>query len=109
MVATLSPFGLWNDLPGTMAHLKALGVAYITILFFKENTPSANTPKPFLANLRAEHPQLLDADWQAERLAEVQAVLAWSAFWWARRGLPPSPLHIVLPPLDEGHFSDYAL
>jgi hypothetical protein len=34
----------------------------------------ANTPKPFLAYLRAEHPQLLDADWQAERLAEVLGV-----------------------------------
>jgi hypothetical protein len=74
VAATLSPFGLWNDLSGTMEHLKALGVAYITILTFKENTPSANTPKSFLTYLRAEHPQLLDADWQAERLAEVQGV-----------------------------------
>ena len=73
VVATLSPFGLWNDLPGTMARLKRLGVAYVTVLFFKENTHSANTPKDFLAYLRTEYPQLLDPDWQAARMAEIQA------------------------------------
>ena len=74
VVATLSPFGLWNDLPGTMAQLKSLGVAYITVLFFKEKTHSANTPKNFLAYLRTQYPQLLDPNWQAARLAEVQGV-----------------------------------
>lgn len=59
VVTTLSPFGLWNDLSGTMAHLDTLGVAYITILFFKESTASANTPRPFLAYLRSHYPQLV--------------------------------------------------
>ena len=74
VVATLSPFGLWNDLPGTMSRLRDLGVAYVTILFFKEGTRWANTPRPFLEMLRAEHPQLLDPRWQEERAAEVRQV-----------------------------------
>ena len=74
VVVTLSPFGLWNDLSGAMARLKALGVAYVTVLFFKENTASANTPRPFLTYLRAEYPQLLEPEWQAARLAEIQHI-----------------------------------
>lgn len=74
VVTTLSPFGMWNDLTGTMEHIKRLGVAYVTLLFFKEHTSSANTPVRFLAYLRTEYPQLLDPDWQAERQGEVEAV-----------------------------------
>jgi DNA repair photolyase len=74
VVATLSPFGLWTNLPATLHQLKAWGVAYITVLFFKEGTSSANTPQHFLTYLRAQYPVLLDPAWQAERIQEIQAV-----------------------------------
>jgi DNA repair photolyase len=51
VVATLSPFGLWKDLEGTLRQFKAWGVAYITVLFFKEHTRYANTPEEFLLYL----------------------------------------------------------
>jgi DNA repair photolyase len=35
VVATLSPFGLWLDLTGTLNRFKAWGVAYVTCLFTK--------------------------------------------------------------------------
>jgi len=60
VVATLSPFALWKDLGGTLRSLDAAGVAYVTILFFKENTHGARTPAPFLNFLHATHPELLD-------------------------------------------------
>jgi hypothetical protein len=74
VVATLSPFGLWDDLEGTAAQLKALGVAYLTILFFKDGGGSTNTPKSFLSLLRTKHPEVLDRDWQEERLAEIRGI-----------------------------------
>lgn len=74
VVATLSPCGLWSNLTGALRQLKAWGVAYVTCLFFKENTDSANTPAHFLAYLRQEYPQLLDPSWQRERLREMRAV-----------------------------------
>lgn len=74
VVATLSPCGLWSDLRGTLQQFKAWGVTYITCLFFKVNTYSANTPARFLAYLRREYPALLDPRWQRERLREMWAV-----------------------------------
>jgi DNA repair photolyase len=74
LVATLSPLGYWDDLMGTLERFREWGVAYITTLFFKENTSSSNTPRRFLRYLKAEHPTLLDPIWQAERVAEMQAV-----------------------------------
>ena len=74
VVATLSPLALWNDLPGTMVRLKAVGVQYITILFFKERTSSANTPPRFTQYLRGHYPMVLDPQWQQERFQEVQAI-----------------------------------
>jgi hypothetical protein len=53
---------------------KAWGVAYITVLFFKEGTTSANTPQHFLTYLREQYPVLLDPAWQAERITEIQEV-----------------------------------
>jgi len=73
-VATLSPLGLWDDLPAALSRLHTFGVAYLTVLPFKERTRSANTPRPFLEYLRREFPLLLDEMWQAERLAEARAV-----------------------------------
>ncbi len=75
VVATLSPFGLWLDLQGTLRRLKELGVAYVTVLFFKQGTSSANTPRNFQKLLQDEYPQVLDPSWQAERLGEMQDVL----------------------------------
>ncbi len=74
VVATLSPFGLWNDLPGALARFKDIGVAYVTVLFFKKGTPSANTPAKFREYLGKTHPELLDPEWQRERLREIRAV-----------------------------------
>ena len=74
VVATLSPLGLWNDLRGTLAQLKAWGVAYITALFFKTNQTGARTPRRFLECLSAEYPELLDPSWQSERVQEMVEV-----------------------------------
>lgn len=74
VVATLSPFGLWNDLPSTLKQFKSWGVAYLTCLFFKENTPSANTPPHFISYLRKHYPILLDPTWQSERVLEMKAI-----------------------------------
>jgi hypothetical protein len=68
----LSPFGFWNDLPGTLAQFKAWGIPYITCLFFKKATDSANTPAPFLNYLAEEHPALLDPTWQRDQLAMLK-------------------------------------
>lgn len=64
VVPTLSPFGLWDNLSGTLCAFKALDIPYITCLFFKEATGSANTPPHFLRYLRHEYPMLLDPIWQ---------------------------------------------
>jgi hypothetical protein len=74
VVATLSPFGLWKDLEGTLKQLRSWGVAYITVLFFKENTASANTPPLFLMYLKKHYPVLLDPSWQGERVQEIKAI-----------------------------------
>lgn len=74
VVVTLSPMALWNDLTGTLQRLKEIGVPYITLLFFKAGTASANTPPAFLEYLRVHYPQLLDPQWQQARLEEVEAV-----------------------------------
>jgi DNA repair photolyase len=64
VVPTLSPFGLWNNLPGTLAQFRAWDIPYITHLFFKRNTDSANTPSHFLSYLERDYPMLLDPAWQ---------------------------------------------
>ncbi|MBI5090937.1 MAG: hypothetical protein HZB26_00670 [Candidatus Hydrogenedentes bacterium] len=74
VVMTLSPFGPWNDLPGALEQFKALGVAYITALFLKCGTRSANTPKLFREYLQENYPYLLDEQWQHERVQEMQSV-----------------------------------
>lgn len=74
VVPTLSPFGLWNDLPGTLKQFKAWDIPYITCLFFKEDTRSANTPPLFLEYLRKEYPFLVDPAWQAERVHEMKDI-----------------------------------
>ncbi len=74
VVPTLSPFGLWHNLPGTLQRFKALEIPYITVLFFKKNTDSANTPARFTTYLQREYPLLLDKNWQAQRLAELRAI-----------------------------------
>jgi DNA repair photolyase len=71
VVATLSPFGLWNDLESTLRQLKSWGVAYITVLFFKEHTRYANTPEEFLQYLRGPYPILLDPNWQEEQVQKI--------------------------------------
>jgi DNA repair photolyase len=74
VVATLSPCGVWNNLSGTLEQFKAWDVAYVTCLFFKENSFASTTPPRFLAYLRQEYPFLLDAAWQRERIREMRAV-----------------------------------
>ncbi|MBI3801675.1 MAG: radical SAM protein [Deltaproteobacteria bacterium] len=74
VVATLSPFGLWHDLQGTLRKFKVWGVTYLTVLFFKEHTGSANTPRLFLAYVRREYPELLDQRWQSARIQEMTEI-----------------------------------
>lgn len=72
VVATLSPLGLWQDLAGTLTHFRDWGVAYLTTLFLKAGTASANTPPHFLSYVREQYPNLLDPAWQAEQLQTMQ-------------------------------------
>jgi DNA repair photolyase len=74
VVPTLSPFGLWNDLPATLQQFKAWGIPYITVLFFKEDTRWANTPPRFLELLHETYPMLLNPQWQAERVREMKTI-----------------------------------
>ena len=78
VVPTLSPFGRWRDLPAALGRFDAWGVAYVTLLFFKQRDPrsrSATTPRRFLEYLARTHPELLDADWQNEHLELIASVL----------------------------------
>ena len=74
VVATLSPFCLWDDLVGTLRRFKTGGVAYITCLFMKVNTMSANTPVGFVGYVRANYPELLDPKWQRGQLRVLQDI-----------------------------------
>jgi DNA repair photolyase/ribosomal protein S27AE len=74
VVATLSPLGLWTDLPSTLEQFRAWDVAYLTCLVFKEHTSSANTPPQFLSYLREHYPLVLDPAWQAEQIQIMQAI-----------------------------------
>jgi hypothetical protein len=74
VVPTFSPLGIWKDLQGTLRQLKDLGIPYITTLFFKEGTRSANTPKVFLEYLRKHHPEVLNSQWQNEMLGMMKEV-----------------------------------
>lgn len=86
VVPTLSPFGLWNDLPSALEQFKAWDIAYITVLFFKEGGKWSNTPKPFLEYLRHEYPVLLSPDWQEERLKEMKAIYGRERVWVGKAG-----------------------
>lgn len=72
VVPTLSPFGFWGDLSGTLEAFRSWGIPFITVLFFKRNTPSSNTPPRFLTYLERNYPTLLDAHWQAEQLHRMR-------------------------------------
>lgn len=74
VVPTLSPFGLWNDLAATLNQFKAWKIPYITCLFFKKSTDSANTPSQFLSYLESKYPMLIDPHWQREQLAQIKTV-----------------------------------
>ena len=76
VVPTLSPFGLWNDLVATLEQFKAWDIPYITTLFFKKATDSANTPSLFLQYLEREYPMLLDPQWQNQQLATLRQIFA---------------------------------
>jgi DNA repair photolyase len=86
VVPTLSPFGLWENLTGTLEQFRAWGIPYITCLFFKKGTDSANTPGRFLGYLQRNYPMLLDPAWQAERLAQMQAVFGENSVLLAKAG-----------------------
>ena len=72
VVATLSPFGPWRDLPAALVRLRELGVSYVTCLFFKAATSTANTPRRFLEHVKREYPFLLDPAWQREMEATMK-------------------------------------
>lgn len=74
VVATLSPLGLWNDLAEGLLRFQAWGVAYITTLFLKAGTASANTPPHFLRYVREQYPELLTPAWHAMQLQTMQNI-----------------------------------
>jgi DNA repair photolyase len=74
VVPTLSPLGMWKDLSGTLKQFKAWEIPYITTLFFKPTTAASSTPRLFLNYLSEHYPNLLDPQWQADRVAEMQQV-----------------------------------
>ncbi|MEZ4669926.1 MAG: hypothetical protein R3E39_18645 [Anaerolineae bacterium] len=74
VVPTLSPFGFWRDLVGTLQQFREWDIPYITCLFFKKDTDSANTPSLFLRYLEREHPLLLNVRWQTEQLQLMRHV-----------------------------------
>jgi len=73
-VATLSPLGLWDDLPGTLTQFKSWGVAYLTCLFFKDHANPSDTPALFLGYIREHYPLVLDPTWQAQQVQTMQAI-----------------------------------
>ena len=75
VIPTLSPFGLWNDLSGTMSYFKSLEIPYVTALFIKKNTGVTTTPKPFLDHVIEHYPMLFDAQWQSDRELEICSVM----------------------------------
>jgi DNA repair photolyase len=74
VVATLSPFGLWRDLPAALEAFETLGVAYLTVLFFKQGKVGAKTSRGFIEYLRDEFPQVLDPCWQKGHVDIMQDV-----------------------------------
>lgn len=74
VVVTLSPFGPWHDLTGTLRQLRNWGVPYVTLIFFNQEQHCVSTPSGFLKYLREQWPELLDSVWQAERLREIEQV-----------------------------------
>lgn len=74
VVPTLSPFALWDDLPGTLRRFRLWGIPYITCLFFKKETDSANTPRRFQTYLEQEYPMLLDPNWQRDQARSLRAI-----------------------------------
>lgn len=74
VVPTLSPFGLWTNLKSTLEQFKAWGIPYITCIFMKKATESANTPPRFLQYLEREYPMLLDPNWKREQLGIMRSV-----------------------------------
>jgi DNA repair photolyase len=74
VVPTLSPFGLWNHLAGALRRFQALNIPYLTYLFFKRETHSANTPAPFLDYLERNYPLLLDPHWQQSQRRVLEAI-----------------------------------
>ncbi len=74
VVPTLSPFGLWNDLQGTLEQFKVWEIPYLTTLFFKKATDSANTPSQFIQYLEREYPMLLDPQWQKQQLIAMNDI-----------------------------------
>jgi DNA repair photolyase len=74
VVPTLSPFGLWNNIAGTLAQFNVWGIPYITHLFFKKETDSSNTPSHFLSYLEREYPMLLDPIWQKTQTRVMQHI-----------------------------------
>lgn len=71
--ATLSPFA-FKDARETLHRLHDLGVSFVSVLFFKIRTNSADTPPLFIKYLKSNHPHLLDLSWQADRLDEMREI-----------------------------------
>lgn len=86
VVATLSPLGLWNDMSGTLTQLHTWGIAYLTTLFLKNGTQSANTPSQFLKYVQAHHPILLNPVWHTEQLQAMQAIYGESLVLVGQKG-----------------------
>lgn len=75
VIPTLSPFSIWNDLQLTLCRFREMGIRVISVIFLKEGTSTANTPRAFLEYTRKFHPCLLDKSWQEEQLALMDSVM----------------------------------
>jgi DNA repair photolyase len=74
VVPTLSPFGLWDDLPGALTRFQEWDIPYITCLFFKRATTSSNTPNRFLDYLEREYPLLLSWEWRYDQIRLLRGI-----------------------------------
>ncbi|MCK5795381.1 MAG: hypothetical protein KAH12_11780, partial [Anaerolineales bacterium] len=75
VIPTLSPFSIWNDLRLTLNRFREMDIRVISVIFLKEGTSTANTPRPFLEYTKKYNPCLLDKSWQKEQLTLMESVM----------------------------------
>ncbi|UCF37160.1 MAG: hypothetical protein JSU96_20625 [Acidobacteriota bacterium] len=97
VIPTLSPFGVWNDLELALVQFRDLGVSFITVLFLKKKTPTANTPPDFLKHVAESYPFLLEPKWQQEQLRKMRERVGQDRVLAGQKGFSS----LVNPPLTD--------